>query len=180
MEEMTTRLSTEQQQAVLYWPTAAEVPVFPADTKRKKISLKGWQETDFAKIDFRSKLDNGDYDDGIAIRTGKTIFGKYYLVAIDFDGIDAVLEWFGNWEQVIHFAKQTRIEWHGDKWRIHMFLFADRPIKNKRIHVNNSLLEVKCERQGESSAALRAEMSFLHLSILLIYSSNLGDMMSSQ
>ncbi len=31
------------------------------------------------------------YDNGIAIRTGKTISGKHYLIAIDFDGIDAVL-----------------------------------------------------------------------------------------
>ena len=29
-----------------------------------------------------------------------------------------------------------------------MFLLVDRPIRNKRLHIENSLLEVKCERQA--------------------------------
>ena len=29
-----------------------------------------------------------------------------------------------------------------------MFLLVDRPIRNKRLHIKNSLLEVKCERQA--------------------------------
>jgi hypothetical protein len=145
---MTTRLSTEQQQAIRYWLDTVNVPIFQADTRNKQISLKGWQKIDFTKVDFESKLENGDYDNGIAIRTGKTISGKHYLVAIDFDGVDAVLAWFGDWEQVIQVAKRTRIEWHGDKWRLHTFLLANRPIKNKRIHVKDSLLEAKCERQA--------------------------------
>jgi hypothetical protein len=49
---------------------------------------------------------------------------------------------------VLQVAKRTRIEWHEDKWRLHMFLLANRPIKNKRIHIKDSLLEVKCERQA--------------------------------
>ena len=32
--------------------------------------------------------------------------------------------------------------------RLHIFLLVDRPIKNKRLHIENSLLEVKCERQA--------------------------------
>jgi hypothetical protein len=145
---MTSRLSKEQQSAILNWPTITGIPIFPADTKNKEIHLNGWSEKDFSEVDFNAELESGKYDKGIAIRTGKTISGKYYLVAIDFDGIDAVLAWFGSWKQVIEVAKQTRIEWHGDKWRLHMFLLANKPIKNKRIRIKDSLLEVKCERQA--------------------------------
>ena len=49
---------------------------------------------DFGSVDFKAELDSGKYDNGIAIRTGRTISGKHYLIAIDFDGIDAVLPWF--------------------------------------------------------------------------------------
>src|SRR5918996_834635 len=145
---MTSRLSKEQLSAVLYWPEIADVVIFPADTKNKEIHLTGWSEKDFSKVDFTAECYSGRYDNGIAIRTGKTISGKHCLVAIDFDGVDAVLAWFGDWEQVLQVAKRTRIEWHGDKWRLHMFLLASKPVKNKRIHIKDSLLEVKCERQA--------------------------------
>jgi hypothetical protein len=138
---MTTKLTLEQQQAICYWPETADIPIFQADTKNKMISFKRWQEADFTKVDFRSKLANGEYDNGIAIRTGKTLSGEHYLIVIDFDGIDAVLAWFGSWEQAHEVAKRTRIEWHLDKWRLHMFLLGNRPIKNKKIHIKDSLQE---------------------------------------
>jgi hypothetical protein len=142
------RLSIEKRSDTLFWPMIAGIPIFPADTKNKEIYLNGWSKKDFSKVDFTAECDSGRYDNGIAIRTGKTISGKHYLFAIDFDGIDAVLAWFGSWEQVREVAKRTRIEWHGDKWRIHMFLLASRPIKNKKIRIKETLLEIKCERQA--------------------------------
>lgn len=129
---MTNRLSKEQQNAILYWPEIAGIGIFPADTKNKEIHLNGWSEINFNSIDFKAELNSGKYNNGIAIRTGRTISGKHYLVAIDFDGIDVVLAWFGNWERVVEVAKRTRIEWHGDKWRLHMFLLVNRPIRNKK------------------------------------------------
>ena len=69
---------------------------------------------DFTNYDFKSKLEAGEYDNGIAIRTGRTITGKNgaYSIAIDFDGWDAVREWFGNWERVESLSQKTLIEWH--------------------------------------------------------------------
>jgi hypothetical protein len=145
---LTNILSEDEKSAVLYWPNIVGIGIFPADTKNKKIYFNGWPEIDFNSIDFSAELDNGKYDRGIAVRTGRTISGKYYLIAIDFDGIDAVLAWFGNWEQVEEVARRTRIEWHEDRWRLHMFLLASKPVKNRRIHIKESLLEVKCEDQA--------------------------------
>jgi P4 family phage/plasmid primase-like protien len=145
---MTTILSEDQKSSILYWPNVAGIGIFPADTMTKKIYCNGWPELDFSSIDFTSELYNGKYDRGIAVRTGRTISGKYYLIAIDLDGIDAVLEWFGNWEQVQGVARRTRIEWHEDKWRLHMFLLASKPVMNRRIRIKESLMEVKCENQA--------------------------------
>lgn len=145
---MTSVLSEDQKSAVLYWPNIARIGIFPADTMNKKIYLNGWPKIDFRNVDFTAELNNGKYDRGIAVRTGKIISGEPYLIAIDFDGIDAVLAWFGSWEQVLEVAKRTRIEWHGDKSRLHMFLLASNPVKNRRIRIKDSLLEVKCEHQA--------------------------------
>ena len=146
--ELTSKLSKGQQTEIKYWYEIAGVGIFPADTKNKEIHENGWSEKDFGSVDFKAELDSGKYDNGIAIRTGRTISGKHYLIAIDFDGIGAVLPWFHSWEQVLEIAKRTRIEWHENKWRLHMFLLANSPVKNKRIYIKDSLLEVKCERQA--------------------------------
>jgi hypothetical protein len=145
---MTSILSEDQKIDTLYWPIKAGIGIFPADTKNKKISYTGWPKTDFRKIDFIAEVNNGSYDGGIAIRTGRTISGEYYVIAIDFDGIDAVLAWFDSWKRVLEIATQTRIEWHGDKWRLHMLLLTSKPVKNRKIKIEKSLLEVKCENQA--------------------------------
>lgn len=119
-----TNLTADAQEAVLYWPEIADIPIIPADTRKKKIWLSKWQEIDFTNVNFRAKLANGDYDKGLAIRTGKTLSGKHYSIALDFDGWDAVTGWFGTWEQVIALSKQTIIEWHHDKGKIHVIYLA--------------------------------------------------------
>lgn len=78
---------------------------------------------------------------------GKTLCGSYYSFALDFDGPDAILEWFGSWEQVLSSSQKTRIEWHQDQSRIHYIFLAKRPIANRKININQSKLEVRCEKQ---------------------------------
>ena len=93
-----TKLTPEEQAAILYWPEIADIPIIDkVNSRTKQVWNKGWPRIDFSKVDFRAKLANGDYDNGIAILTGKTLTGKFakYLVVIDFDGIDAIEEWFG-------------------------------------------------------------------------------------
>jgi hypothetical protein len=144
----TTRLTTEQQAAILNWPENNDIPIFPADTRNKKIWLSSWQDIDFSKTDFRSRLANGEYDNGIAIRTGKTLSGKYYSVAFDFDGWDAVVEWFGDWDRVLSLSKKTMVEWHKDSGKIHVILLSKTPFPNRKIHIKNAFLEIRCERNA--------------------------------
>ena len=112
--------------------------------------MYGWQKMDFTNYDFKSKLEAGEYDNGIAIRTGRTITGKNaaYSIAIDFDGWDAVREWFGNWERVESLSQKTLIEWHKNIAKIHVLFFSNEDIPNRKIQIKDSLLEVRCEHQA--------------------------------
>jgi len=145
-EDSLTRLAEEEQQAILYWTETIGVPVFPADTRNKGLYIKGWSEINFASIDYKTNLANGLYDNGIAIRTGRTLKG-FYLIVLDFDGWNAVIEWFGSWDNVVKASRSTRIEWHQDKGRIHYFFLASKPIPNRKILIKDTYLEIRCEKQ---------------------------------
>ena len=58
-EDSLTRLSEEEQQAILYWTETIGVPVFPADTRNKGLYVNGWSEINFASIDYKTNLANG-------------------------------------------------------------------------------------------------------------------------
>lgn len=145
---VTTTLTQEQQAAILQWPEQNDLPIFPADTRNKKIWLSSWQDMDFKNTDFRTKLASGEYDKGIAIRMGKTLSGKYYAVAFDFDGWDSVVEWFENWDRVVSLSKKTIVEWHQDTGKIHIIFLSKTPFPNRKIHIRNAFLEVRCERNA--------------------------------
>lgn len=156
---MTTKLTTEQKIAILYWPELADIPIFPANTKVKEIHYKEWQNEDFSQHSFRARLEAGEYDNGIAIRLGKTMSGEFYSFAIDLDGWDAVQVWFGQentWDKVINTSKKTRVEWHQDKGRLHILGKCNEPIPSRKIYVvkpdklngiEGALIEIRCERQ---------------------------------
>ena len=143
-------MSPEEQADALAWPEIRDIPIFPADSRNKRIFMYGWQKMDFTNYDFRSKLEAGEYDNGIAIRTGRTITGKNaaYSIAIDFDGWDALEEWFGNWERVESLSQKTLIEWHKNRSKIHVLLFSKEAISNRKIQIKDSLLEIRCEHQA--------------------------------
>lgn len=148
MTAITTKLTPKEQEAILNWPENRDIPIFPADTRNKEIKIYNWQNFDFTKTDFKAKLANGEYDNGIAIRMGKTLSGKYYSVAFDFDGWDAVVEWFGNWENVVALSKKTVVEWHQDQGKIHVIFLSRTPFRNRKIHIKNAFLEIRCERNA--------------------------------
>jgi hypothetical protein len=142
-----TILTIEQQRAVLEWPRGVGIGIFQADTKNKLISLMDWPKVDLNKIDYETELASGKYDNGIAGRLGKTLSGDHYAIALDFDGWDAVVAWFGTWERVESFAQKNIVEWHKDRGKIHVILLSPIPIPNKKIHIKNAFLEIRCEGQ---------------------------------
>jgi DNA replicative helicase MCM subunit Mcm2 (Cdc46/Mcm family) len=147
MTSTNTRLSANEQAEVLKWPKM-DIGIFEADTRNKKISLGGWSRMDLSKVDYEKELASGVYDNGIAIRCGKTLSGKHYVIALDFDRWKAVVAWFGSWEKVLVLAEKTPIEWHEDKESIHVILLSDQPVENRKIHIGDGRLEILCEGQA--------------------------------
>ncbi|MGI0044554.1 MAG: hypothetical protein ACRD47_12675, partial [Nitrososphaeraceae archaeon] len=145
---MSTTLTPEQQKAVLDWPRVVGIGIFQADTKNKKISLIDWPKIDLSKIDYERELAGGKYDNGIAGRLGKTLSDEQYAIALDFDGWDAVSAWFGTWERVESFAQKNIVEWHRDRGKIHVILLSPVPMPNRKIHIKNAFLEIRCEGQA--------------------------------
>ena len=154
---MTTSWSEEDQKKILEWPYTHGIPIFECDTKNKGIHTFSWQSEDYTKADFKQRLESGLYDQGIAAVMGKTISGEEYAWSLDFDGWDAIIAWFGGetkeeaWERVKLLSGRTRVEWHED-WedgKIHVVLKSRRPLgPNRKIHIGNALLEVRCDRQA--------------------------------
>jgi hypothetical protein len=145
---LATRLTVEQQSRLLYWPTILKIPVIEANTVNKKIFVNGWQQMDFSNVDFKAKLLNGDYDNGAAIRCGLNLTKEYYVIALDFDGWNAIEAWFGTWDRVLALAKKQIVEWHQDRNKIHVILLSKMSIPNRKMHIKDAFLEIRCEKQA--------------------------------
>jgi hypothetical protein len=154
----TTRLTPEQQSAVLYWPTKAKIPIIPCDSKTKGFNFH-WKDVDFTVVDWESNVAAGLYDNGIALVLGKTLPGcPYpYCFALDFDGLDAVMEFFGSWANVVSLSKKTRIEWHQDKGRLHIVFFSEKNVTKKRIDIKKCRLEVRCDELLIASPSIHGD-----------------------
>ncbi|MFL6422388.1 MAG: hypothetical protein ACJ71R_02210 [Nitrososphaeraceae archaeon] len=90
-----TRLTPEQQSAVLYWPMIAKIPIIPCDSRVKGFNFPNWPNADLTTEDWNTNVAAGLYDNGIALRLGQSLQPGLYSFALDFDGEDAVLEFFG-------------------------------------------------------------------------------------
>jgi hypothetical protein len=70
-----TKLTPEQQSAVLSWPHRRKIPIIHCDSKTKRFDSQ-WKSIDFSQIDFSAKLAAGEYDNGIALVLGKRRLAK--------------------------------------------------------------------------------------------------------
>lgn len=138
----------DSRSAVYYWPHFAKFGLVKIDSKNKIFNLETREQRaqDVDSIDYNKRIEQGWYDNGLAIRLGKTIGGKYYGVAADLDGMDAVLAWFGSWGNVLSYAKENRVEWHQNQSRLHLIFYTDKPLESRVIKISlNSQIEIKCE-----------------------------------
>ena len=77
-------------------------------------------------------------------------FESRFSFALDFDGWNAVAVWFGCgrpgntdsddeiWNNVLETSKETRIEWHQNKGRIHVIYYSNRPVTKKKILIKEA------------------------------------------
>jgi hypothetical protein len=81
----------------------------------------------------------------MAIVCGRIRRGEYegkYISVLDFDTLEAFEEFSANDFDYKKLANVTRVEWHGNLARIHVFFITDRPFKN----ASGRGLEVKANK----------------------------------
>jgi len=136
----------------------------PADTKNKRINV-GWGEHQNKSVPFelhQSRKEKGEYDNGLAVMTGRLWRGKNenkYLVGIDCDNkkaIDEIFNLFG-FNNIEELSNWTWVEQHKDNLdKAHIYILSTKPFKNKgsnqdkiKLESLNDIpaIEVKCERQ---------------------------------
>jgi P4 family phage/plasmid primase-like protien len=141
----------------------------PADTQNKRIIIK-WGEHQNESIPIQvheSRKQNGEYDKGITVMTGRLYKGKNkgkYLVGIDCDNkkaIDEICEKLG-FKDIDELSKWTWTEQHKDNLnKAHIYILSTKPLMNKgrdpkftELESRNQVpaIEVKCERQNMFTA----------------------------
>src|SRR5215813_14113624 len=131
----TTKLTPEKKEAVLNWPCTNHIPILECDSRIKKVWIQRWQKLDLNNVDWKAKLEQGCYDNGVAIRLGRCLSNgkqQLYSFVLDLDDWHAVEAWFGSWEKVLAWSNKSRIEWHEDRRKIHMLFLANRPVANRK------------------------------------------------
>lgn len=134
--------------AIEFWTGEVGAFVIEYDSINKDIHHNEWPSEDDTKVDYKANLENGLYNYGIAVRTGLLHRGPYkgwYLGCIDFDTIEAFLTWCGEDYNLDSLAIWTRIEWHQDIKRIHLFFLSKTPLKNLARSEDNKIIEVYSE-----------------------------------
>ena len=138
------------------------VNVIPADTENKETheNWSQWQDRPIPEELHNKRKRNGEYNNGIAIVTGKIWRGKHkgkYLIGIDCDNKKAIEEICTKDGKTIlldELAKWTIVEQHKDNSdKAHIYIIATKPFKNKSSTTTNPKLvndipaiEVKCEK----------------------------------
>ena len=144
---MTTKLSIEDQNRILFWIESgcdiiAANTVKKDDNKARDKVLEKWTEfrnTTHSSEYFKKNLKSGKYDKGVAVLCGKFQRGPHegkYLNVIDFDkklGITEYLQHGDKMTTMQNIADEiTLVEHHeGDDNSYHLFLITNTPLKSK-------------------------------------------------
>jgi hypothetical protein len=160
MTSSNTNIFNEVADFLFYRIGANPVPV---DTKYKKINIR-WREFQEKSVPVKvheSRKEKGEYDNGIAVMTGRIHKGKNegkYLTGIDCDNKKAIDEICNSlkFKDINELSNWTWIEQHTDNPdKAHIYIISTKPFKNKGRNSDKTKLEslneipaieVKCER----------------------------------
>ena len=147
-----TKIPQQEQkslEAISYWTEVVGVHIVEWDSIKKETFHKEWSTEDDTNINYKANLQAGLYDRGFVARTGKLHHGRYkdyYLICIDFDTLEAFLAWCNGDYDLDSLAKWTRVDWHKNPARIHVFFISKTPLKDLARSENNQIIEVYGEK----------------------------------
>jgi Bifunctional DNA primase/polymerase, N-terminal len=127
-------LSDEQKQQIRFWIYTIGCDLAACYSQEKNKYKERWGDNIINDIDYDKRLEQGWYNDGVAVICGQLRRGPYkgkWITCLDFDSKDTFDKFCNilgiSLEQL---AKWTRVEWHGSVERIHVFLITSKPFKN--------------------------------------------------
>lgn len=138
----------QQLVAISFWTQKIGTHIIEFDSVNKKTSPNKWSTEDDTTFDinyYMVNLRKGLYKKGFAVRTGRLNRGPYkgcYVICIDFDTLEAFLAWCGDDYNLEILAKRTRVDWHKNPARIHVFFISKTPLKDLARNNNNQIIEV--------------------------------------
>lgn len=155
-------VATNSSNKLTNWVYTRQVGLVKIDSKNKIYSLETTDQRhqDVNTIDYKSRIESGWYNRGVAARMGWTIGHKYFAVGIDLDGWDAVKAWFGGsdsdeeiWNNVERYAKNNLVEWHNDRTSLHLIIYLKEPISNAVIslpgHSKEDRRQIEIHGEGQ-------------------------------
>jgi hypothetical protein len=133
LDVMTSRLTNEQKDQVAYWIDRVNAELVACISKDKK-PIEKWSDNLVGEPDYHARKEQGVYDNGVAIICGQIRRGKYagyFITCLDFDSKEAFDKFCEIFDKTIEqIANYTRVEWHGNLEKIHIFLISKKPFKN--------------------------------------------------
>ncbi len=128
---------------VSFWTISIGAHIIEYNSVTKKTFHLEWSKED--SLDYETNLKTGLYDNGFAVRTGlltRGIYKGYYLCCIDFDTIEAFLTWCANDTDLDTLGAWTRVEWHKNPAKLHVFFLSKYPMKDLARSKDNEIIEV--------------------------------------
>ena len=129
------KTSANPAAAVSFRTKSIGAHIIEYDSRNKRTLHIKWSTEDDTKYDYEADLQAGRYDNGIAVRTGRLNHGPYegwYLICIDFDKLEVFLTWCNGDCNLDSLAKWTRVDWHNNPEKIHIFFISRTPLRNMR------------------------------------------------
>lgn len=135
--------------AVLFWTREVGAHIIEYNSVIKKTFHDNWSTEDDSQINYLALLKTGIFNKGFAVRTGLLHRGPNkgcYLCCIDFDSAEAFRTWCDDDYKLDTLAKLTRVEWHQDLARVHVFFTSKTPLKDLARSKDNQVIEVYGEK----------------------------------
>jgi hypothetical protein len=147
-----------------FWFYNIETNIIPANTKEKNTieTWSQWQDKSIPNDLHESRKEKGEYENGIAVMTGKILKGKNegkYIIGIDCDNkkaIEEICNKDGKSITLEDLAKWTIVEQHKDNLdKAHIYILSTKPFKNKgrdskkiEAELLNEIpaIEIKCDK----------------------------------
>src|SRR5690348_5878355 len=131
---MPSTLTKDQKGQARFWIDTIGADIAKCNSMAKDPSVERWGSNIGRNMDYGALLEAGNYDQGMAIIAGQLRYGTIYkgkwLTVFDFDNLEAFQKFLDLIGMTLaKLAQWTRVEWHKDPAKMHVFFLSDKPFR---------------------------------------------------